>query len=321
MNKKNFNLAFTMAEILLSLTIIGVVAAITLPSLTGNINERTWNTQKKALYARMSQAIPLMGSINGYGIGEANAQTQSNAAKIFITEGLAKVYKINNICDSEHFQDCGISSTFKNTKGSTVSFPKTNYDLYSKLSGNRSVSHSTLGSDSYSLIDIRAAAFETANGESIAVFYQPFCINSKSGKYLFVAPYMCANFVFDLNGKKGPNTAGKDIGYITAFYPIDSTIVMPLELPTDSATGQNHDNAQSVCTGVSPDVRIPSKEELAAMLINYKFNSMSLTNSGGTAGVFYAAKTESVSWTMDMSPGLWSTGGYAGALRVRCIKR
>ena len=40
--------AFTMAEILLSLTIIGVVAAITLPSLTGNINERTWNTQRKA---------------------------------------------------------------------------------------------------------------------------------------------------------------------------------------------------------------------------------------------------------------------------------
>ena len=30
-------LGFTMAEILLSLTIIGVVAAITLPSLTGNI--------------------------------------------------------------------------------------------------------------------------------------------------------------------------------------------------------------------------------------------------------------------------------------------
>ena len=49
--------AFTMAEILLSLTIIGVVAAITLPSLTGNINERMWNTQRKALYARMPQAM------------------------------------------------------------------------------------------------------------------------------------------------------------------------------------------------------------------------------------------------------------------------
>ena len=61
-------IAFTMAEILLSLTIIGVVAAITLPSLTGNINERTWNTQRKALYARFSQAIALMPALNGYGI-------------------------------------------------------------------------------------------------------------------------------------------------------------------------------------------------------------------------------------------------------------
>ena len=59
--------AFTMAEILLSLTIIGVVAAITLPSLMGNINERTWNTQRKALHARMSQAIAMMPQLNGYG--------------------------------------------------------------------------------------------------------------------------------------------------------------------------------------------------------------------------------------------------------------
>ena len=50
--------AFTMAEILLSLTIIGVVAAITLPSLTGNINERTWNTQRKALYAACRRQLP-----------------------------------------------------------------------------------------------------------------------------------------------------------------------------------------------------------------------------------------------------------------------
>ena len=65
--RENQRCAFTMAEILLSLTIIGVVAAITLPSLTGNINERTWNTQRKALYARFSQAIALMPALNAYG--------------------------------------------------------------------------------------------------------------------------------------------------------------------------------------------------------------------------------------------------------------
>ena len=105
-------LAFTMAEILLSLTIIGVVAAITLPSLTGNINERTWNTQRKALYARFSQAIALMPSLNAYGTltegvdsSGSTVVTEDTAAETFVTKGLAKVLKINNICENEHLQD------------------------------------------------------------------------------------------------------------------------------------------------------------------------------------------------------------------------
>ena len=109
--------AFTMAEILLSLTIIGVVAAITLPSLTGNINERTWNTQRKALYARLSQAVALMPSLNGYGtLSEAtsSASAVDTVAETFVTNGLSKVLKINNICDYEHFEDCGIGSKFTN---------------------------------------------------------------------------------------------------------------------------------------------------------------------------------------------------------------
>ena len=86
-------LAFTMAEILLSLTIIGVVAAITLPSLTGNINERTWNTQRKALYARFSQAIALMPALNSYGTysqetdSAGSTSITDTAAETFITDG------------------------------------------------------------------------------------------------------------------------------------------------------------------------------------------------------------------------------------------
>ena len=108
-NKFGMTFAFTMAEILLSLTIIGVVAAITLPSLTGNINERTWNTQRKALYARFSQAIALMPALNGYGTlteDESGNVTEDTAAETFITAGLSKVLKINNICDREHLEDC-----------------------------------------------------------------------------------------------------------------------------------------------------------------------------------------------------------------------
>ena len=128
--------AFTMAEILLSLTIIGVVAAITLPSLTGNINERTWNTQRKALYARMSQAIALMPALNGYGMLKEESSAGASdgvdtAAETFITSGLSKVLKINNICDNEHLEDCGIVTSFTNMAGSQITMPETLYELNS----------------------------------------------------------------------------------------------------------------------------------------------------------------------------------------------
>ena len=114
--------AFTMAEILLSLTIIGVVAAITLPSLTGNINERTWNTQRKALYSRLSQAVSLMDGVRGYGDlrhttsydwgHESHTYSSDNAAEAFITAGLGKVMKMNNVCDYSHLGDCGLPDKF-----------------------------------------------------------------------------------------------------------------------------------------------------------------------------------------------------------------
>ena len=131
--------AFTMAEILLSLTIIGVVAAITLPSLTGNINERTWNTQRKALYARFSQAIALMPSLNGYGTlkeetdSAGSTSIEDTAAETFVTAGLSKVLKINNICDNMHLSDCGLPDKINPYSGSAIEFPTTMEEMNSVM--------------------------------------------------------------------------------------------------------------------------------------------------------------------------------------------
>jgi len=40
--KKDF--AFTLAEVLITLAIIGVVAAMTIPTLVANYQEKSWNT-------------------------------------------------------------------------------------------------------------------------------------------------------------------------------------------------------------------------------------------------------------------------------------
>ena len=79
-----------------------------------------------------------------------------------------------------------------------------------------------------SMIDTKAAAFETANGESILVYYKPDCTGSLGEtNFHYTQNKVCANFIYDLNGTKGPNTVGKDIGALTALYPSDSIVVAP----------------------------------------------------------------------------------------------
>ena len=290
---KGFN-AFTMAEILLSLTIIGVVAAITLPSLTGNLNERTWNTQRKALYARMSQAISLMPTLNGYGTLD---DTTDTAAETFLTAGLAKVFKINNICDNEHLEDCGIPASLIDISGTKVALPGTLHDLNGMFSiYNRYVENS------------KAAAFETQNGESIAVYYNPKC------KYDDHCPegwtcsqfIMCANFIYDLNGKKGPNTFGKDIGVITAFHPVDPIVVAPMPL-SKNATNNAGAYGKS-CSKHGSEGRIPNSYELSAMSYNHKIM--------GVPESLYCAQEPS--WGEYFNSGV---RGKVGCITLRCIER
>ena len=278
-----------MAEILLSLTIIGVVAAITLPSLTGNINERTWNTQRKALYARFSQAIALMPSLNGYGTlreetdSAGSTSIEDTAAETFVTAGLSKVLKINNICDNEHLEDCGITSKVLAINGDIAfsTFPKTLIE-YNSMFGT-SISTST-EHWAYFQTDTKAAAFETANGESIVVYYNPNCIaDTLNINSHYSQPYMCASFVYDLNGTKGPNTIGKDMGFISAIYPSDTIVVAPVPV-SNGRRSVNVSSAGDACRSLDDDYRVPNREELMSMF----YNRILIDSSTASLGNFYS---------------------------------
>ncbi len=323
--------AFTMAEILLSLTIIGVVAAITLPSLTGNINERTWNTQRKALYARFSQALPLMDALNGYGTlkemtdsATGSTSIEDTAAETFVTSGLSKVIKINNICDNEHLEDCGVTSKITTLNGSQIDMPTTMQELNEKMVGSYSNTH-----DKFSLLDTKAAAFETQNGESITVFYNPRCLGSLNeypkgaGGGFFMQPKICANFIYDLNGNKGPNTVGKDIGFMTALYPFDAMLVAPYPAvrPLDGTyylTVDSGVSAAQACTNYDSEYRLPNADELAAMFINRELLKSDVTGS------FWSSSTISstVAWGQDIVNGTRDDFGKATRqFNVWCVKR
>ena len=321
---------FTMAEILLSLTIIGVVAAITLPSLTGNINERTWNTQRKALYARFSQAIALMPALNGYGTlrettdSAGSTSIEDTAAETFITNGLAKVLKINNICDSEHLEDCGITSNITTLNASKISTPATMKELNSLMTYQ---SFAAAGFE-YSQIDTKAAAFETQNGESIITFYNPNCINELQNSRWADAmqPKICANFVYDLNGNKGPNTVGKDIGFITAFYSTDSVLAAPYPAVRDaqnaafSPVGSGLSASQS-CTNYDSEYRLPTQEEAAAMFVNKELIGNFSQAYYWTSSLAYTSSDGVKAWAQSLISGNRIIYDKTNTASIRCVKR
>lgn len=62
MKKRN---AFTLAEVLITLGIIGIVAAMTLPVLIQKNNNRVVETRLKAFYTTINQAIRMSEAVNG----------------------------------------------------------------------------------------------------------------------------------------------------------------------------------------------------------------------------------------------------------------
>ncbi len=310
--------AFTMAEILLSLTIIGVVAAITLPSLTGNINERTWNTQRKALYARFSQAIALMPALNGY--GTVADDDENNVAEVFVSNGLSKVLKINNVCSSENLKDCGLASQITDLNGSKIEFPAKLGDLNSAnisvdaLEGQAGNSHIV-----FNLLNSKAAAFETANGESIAVYYNPTCESYlQEPYYTYMQKKLCVNFIYDLNGIKGPNTVGKDIGIISAFYPTDSVVVAPVPYIRD-AENVPLNEVSSSCTRLDNDYRLPSLEEISSVAINLNVMGELPAQRYWTSSYNAAGQRIYLHYTYLRTAAAGNNS--TSEVRIRCVKR
>ncbi len=320
-------LGFTMVEILLSLTIIGVVAAITLPSLMANINERTWNTQRKALFARMSQAIAMMPQVGGYGTftydGTTSSITADTAAESFLTEGLSKVLKINNICDYQHLTDCGIASNYTNLAGTTKTWSSapTLGELNNIFtSGTYSDANGTY-QNPQSYIDTKAAAFETQNGESVLLFYNPLCTADVEGNaWHYSQPKMCANFIYDLNGNKGPNAVGKDIGFITALYPTDSNVVAPYALSTNATSSMiKQTEASKACTTQDPESRLPNKDELSSMFYNREL--LGITSSRFWSGSVISSGESGTAWLQTFHSGNRAPYTRSNTHNVRCVKR
>jgi len=104
----NNRLAFTLAEVLITLAIIGVVAALTIPSVITNYQNQERATALKKAYTTLANttnlAIKDYGPISGWDIDKNNNLASSQA---FVDKYLIPYLRISKNCANETNGTCG----------------------------------------------------------------------------------------------------------------------------------------------------------------------------------------------------------------------
>ena len=185
MHKKR-KTAFTLAEVLITLAIIGIIAAMVIPSLLNNINNMQYVTALKKIYSSLSQATQRIVNEEG-GTMEGLCDSNSCMKDLFLE------YMIG-------VKSCEITSTNGCWHKSKKWFSFSGSPVYSTEE-----SMSVLVGNDGSLIEFMNVAK-----------------NCNSKIESLTVPVACARMRVDVNGYKSPNTVGKDI---FDFYLLKNRVV------------------------------------------------------------------------------------------------
>ena len=180
---------FTLAEVLITLAIIGIVAALTIPTLIQNYQERAWGTASQVFQRKLGEALRVMnvqGTLAGYTTTEA-----------FVDE-LSKHIKITRICENDDITTCFAD---------TVTWGDEEVDM-SKIKKAKN-----FGQNDW---DTNTVAVQFANGVNGVIAYNPDCRqNQFSNDVITVGETgigtTCLAILYDVDGFKNPNTQQKDL--------------------------------------------------------------------------------------------------------------
>ena len=196
--------AFTLAEVLITLAIIGVVAAITIPSLVKNYNEKAWSTAQDVFTKRLEVATRQMNT-------EEKLAGYSNTMD-FVNE-LKKYIKITRVCDNSNITKCFDKEVIWNEGEDPI-------DMSTIKNA------ASLGQDDW---DTDTVAVQFANGVNAIIAYNPNTTQEPFNNQ-FSATSNSMAILYDVSGNKNPNTNGKDIAGINVSELAGTTGCMIPEL-------------------------------------------------------------------------------------------
>lgn len=186
----NFFKAFTLAEVLIVIGIIGVIAEMTIPPLVANFQKQVYVTKLKKSYTEVNQALKQMALNNGcpddlkcsglFAIGTNNTT---------FGDELTKYFKVVKNCGTS--TDCWNNHINANYDGSSGTFyDMTTWGYYSFITV-----------DGISFLVVNNAYAGPSNADCSNVFLSDLGYRSQ----------VCGMIYIDVNGLKGPNYYGRDI--------------------------------------------------------------------------------------------------------------
>lgn len=242
--------AFTLAEVLITLGIIGVVVALIMPTV---INK----TKDKQYKAARDKALSTIGNASKNIAVQGNMNDAQNA-KDFVNNILRSQIAIAKTCENDELENCGIPAKYKNLDGYEMSMPKRVQDLLAVLLMGAPQGES------------KSYGFLTGDGYAYNLFYFPECSGNRPTMDIIASTLklVCVNAIYDMNGLRGPNQFGKDIGVVTVFYPNETVqAVAPMNeivhLPDSDFA---YPEAQRFCT--EKGKRLPNFEEGMSIILN-----------------------------------------------------
>lgn len=190
--------AFTLAEVLITLGIIGVVAALTLPSLINRTKNRELHTAFLKTFSELNQVAQKYYADMGETVTDTSFATKTNLANELMT----KYYK-----GSTKITSNGMGTDDGN--GNFLAF----YSIRTLNGKAYSGGANSQGKNSSFICD-NSPFYQTASG-ALFIFNDGVATENQNG------PVVCV----DINGKKGPNRYGMDY-FLFAFTKNGNVVPM-----------------------------------------------------------------------------------------------
>ena len=197
-------LAFTLAEVLITLGIIGVAASLTMPSLIQKHKEKELITRTKRVYSVIQNAV-LMAQKENDTIGDNTFLFDTSKTSAEVASNFAKYFNGAKVCVSNS-KDC--SNYYYSVKFATRRKDDTSGTT---IATNLPTARIITNDGAIIFINQMTSCERTSTDCKRDADYN--CIKDENGKTTDViqTSYNCAFIDFDVNGPKPPNQFGQDV--------------------------------------------------------------------------------------------------------------